>query len=94
MRNTLNYKDAIIYIENAIEQNDTVAWYYVEAVVSAYALKNLELTKKYADKALTFGETNLGSSNYNYIVDIINNLQGVEYNLYFKFNPDNKNLIY
>ncbi len=94
LRNTLNYTDALVSIEKAIAINDKIGWYYVEAVVIAYELKNLSLAKQYAKKAFSFGKDNLGTSNYDYIVAILQNLKTVEYTLNFKFEPNNKNLVY
>lgn len=94
LRNNKNYEEALITMEKAIQLNSNVGWYYVEAVVSAYELKNLILAKKYSDKAITFGESNLGKSNYDYVKGISENLKSYEYTLYFKFNPKNPKLVY
>jgi len=93
-RNNQNFECALISMEKAIQINSEIGWYYVEAVVSAYEIKNLILAKKYSEKALTFGETNLGKSNYDYVKNIFENLKPCEYILFFKFNPKNPKLVY
>jgi tetratricopeptide (TPR) repeat protein len=94
LRNNNDFENALSCMEKAIEINSKVGWYYVEAVVSAYNLQDLELSKKYCENAITFGKENLGTSNFDYVNNLLENLKTVEYILDFKFNPTNKSLVY
>jgi tetratricopeptide (TPR) repeat protein len=94
LRNTGDFENALSSINKAIQLNPGTGWYYVEGVVSSYAIHDLALTKIYCKKALAFGEETLGSSNYEYVKGILENLKTAEYTLNFKFRPDNKRLIY
>lgn len=94
LRNTGDFENALSFINKAIQLNPGTGWYYVEAAVSAYAAGDLTLSKEYCIKALRFREGVLGSSNYEYVKGILENLKTAEYTLNFKFKPDNKQLIY
>jgi len=94
LRNTGDFENALSSMNKAIQLNPDTGWYFVEAVVSAYAMRDLTLTKEYCRKALVFGEVTLGNSNYEYVKGILENLRTAEYTLSFKFRPDNKQLIY
>ncbi len=93
-RNTGYFENALISMQKAISLNSNIGWYYVEAVVSAYELKNIELSKEYCKKAISFGKENLGEANFNYVSGILDNLKSYEYTLAFEFNPSNSGLIY
>lgn len=94
LRNTGDFENALSSMNKAIQLNPDTGWYYVEAVVSAYAMGDLTLSKEYCIKALRFGEGVLGSSNYEYVKGILENLRTAEYTLSFKFRSDNKRLVY
>ncbi len=59
------------YGMQAISMNDRVEWYYVTTALSAYNLNQKETAKIYAEKALTFGEDNLGQANYNSMLNLL-----------------------
>lgn len=94
LRNTGDFENALSCMKRAIQLNSAAGWYYVEAAVSSYALHDLILTKELCIKALSFGEQNLGSSNYDYVKGLLDSLKSAEYTLIFKFKLDNKRLIY
>jgi len=94
LRNTGDFKNALLCMEKAIEINSEVSWYYAEAVVCAYTMHDLGIAKKYSSRAISFGRESLGAVNYDYVKTVLENLKPAEYTLNFRFNPGNKKLVY